>query len=499
MSSSTVINSPQVLEYVLKNEAAITKGEFFRERSWDLFGYGIINASGELWRAQRKAGLKFFSGTNLDIMIDDVLPEIYQDSTMNVLSQAAQDRSVVDLQRIFHDLTTTVVGHMAYDMEIEASSPFSKAFDHASSQIGLRFQNPLYRLTEIFTGSSFRAALVEVKRFGRQIVSEARKRRAREAFESLITNTHEEETTLKKQREQPDNDDDEFGLGFGSLIDSLIESLGDPKIVADAALNFLSAGRDTTAQSFTWTFYALLRHPEALKRVREEIDSKFQVKPAPTVEKKSLDAAAVASAESEDEDVEIDVSALQPSSLPYTMAAFYESLRLYPPVPFEIKQTTQPVTLPDGTSLPAGAVVVWCIWALNRSSSTFGEDAHSFRPERWLETDTSKPNSNSDADTNTAPEQHTLKFTGSKYSAGEFPVFNGGPRSCLGKKMAELMGAWVLVRMLYEWDFEEVNDGLNMDSLSGQRRSANSLTLPMEGGLPVRVTRRKRRSGGGVK
>ena len=33
-----VINSPENLEYVLKNEASISKGEFFRERSWDLFG-----------------------------------------------------------------------------------------------------------------------------------------------------------------------------------------------------------------------------------------------------------------------------------------------------------------------------------------------------------------------------------------------------------------------------------------------------------------------------
>ncbi|OAL36179.1 hypothetical protein AYO20_04593 [Fonsecaea nubica] len=487
-----VINSPEVLEYVLKNEAAITKGEFFRDRSWDLFGYGIINASGELWRAQRKAGLKFFSGTNLDIMIEEVLPEIYHEFTRASLSQAAEDRSVVDLQKIFHDLTTTVVGHMAYDMEIDATSPFSKAFDHASSQIGLRFQNPLYSITEFFTGSSFRASLREVKRFGRQIVSEARKRRAREAFESLITNTDEEETELMQQRQQPENNEGS-GLGFGTLIDSLIEALSNPKIVADAALNFLSAGRDTTAQSLTWTFYALLRHPEALKRVREEIDLKFDVK---TSDKTPFNSSATTNSDSE-EDVNIDVSDLQPTNLPYTMAVFYESLRLHPPVPFEIKQTTQPVTLPDGTSLPAGAVVVWCIWALNRSFSTFGEDAQLFRPERWLEVSSPASHANSETDTdthvNTAAHKPSLRFTGSKYSVGEFPVFNGGPRSCLGKKMAELMGAWTLMRMLREWDFEEVNDGLNMDSSSGERRSANSLTLPMEGGLPVRVTRRLRR------
>lgn len=33
-----VINSAENLEFVLKNEASITKGDFFRERSWDLFG-----------------------------------------------------------------------------------------------------------------------------------------------------------------------------------------------------------------------------------------------------------------------------------------------------------------------------------------------------------------------------------------------------------------------------------------------------------------------------
>lgn len=43
-----VINSPENLEFVLKNEASISKGEFFRERSWDLFGRCKLIFS---WRA----------------------------------------------------------------------------------------------------------------------------------------------------------------------------------------------------------------------------------------------------------------------------------------------------------------------------------------------------------------------------------------------------------------------------------------------------------------
>ncbi|KAK5274132.1 hypothetical protein LTR96_000732 [Exophiala xenobiotica] len=439
-----VINSPENLEFVLKNESAITKGEFFKERSWDLFGHGIINATGDLWRAQRKAGLKFFSGANLDALVEEVLPEVYEATTRKHLLQASQDGSIVDLQKVFLDLTTTVVGHMAYDrslhtdtllapfkMEISASSPFSKAFDHASSHVGLRFQNPLYRLTELFTGADFRSSLAEVKRFGRQIVANARKRRSRAAFESLIT----------------DNPlSDPSGPSFGTLIDSLIEAFADPQVVADAALNFLSAGRDTTAQSFTWTFYALLRHSNALNDVRDEINANV----------KDLES--------------IEISHLQPTNLPLTLATFYEALRLYPPVPFEIKQTNQPVTLPDGTFLPPSAIVVWCIYALNRSRDTFGDDAHLFRPRRWLDDEG--------------------KFVGK--SPFEFPVFNGGPRACLGKKMAEVMGVWVMVRFCSEWEFEEVTDGTvkvgeDDKTVMGERVSANSLTLPMEGGMPCRV------------
>jgi hypothetical protein len=33
-----VINDPKNLEYVLKNEGIFAKGDFFKRRSWDLFG-----------------------------------------------------------------------------------------------------------------------------------------------------------------------------------------------------------------------------------------------------------------------------------------------------------------------------------------------------------------------------------------------------------------------------------------------------------------------------
>ena len=304
-------------------------------------------------------------------------------------------------------------------MEISASSPFSKAFDYASSYIAARFQNPLYQITEILTDTKFQASLDEVKKFGLHIVSTAKKRRSHAAFESLVTNSDPV---------------------FGSLIDSLIEAFRNPNIVADSAMNFLSAGRDTTAQSLTWTLYALMRNPHIVPDLLNEINS--------VVPLAEINA--------------IDISTLQPSNIPTVMSVYYESLRLYPPVPIEIKQCESPTTLPDGTFLPTSSIIVWCIWALNRSATLYGDDADVFRPSRWLNS--------------------TGQF--SPKTAFEFPVFNAGPRACLGKKMAEVMGAWIIIQLIREFEFEENKKG------EGERVSQSSLTLPMEGGLPCRVNKR---------
>jgi cytochrome P450 len=305
-------------------------------------------------------------------------------------------------------------------MDMHADDPFSRSFEFASGATGERVQNPLWQLTEIFLGQKLRKSVAEVKRFGSTIVASAV--RARE---------------LKKV-DKIENGGKNIETISGSLINSLLDSISDAQIVADAALNYLSAGRDTTAQALTWTFYLLMHHPKVVHRLREEL------LPLITTNAEGI--------------TRLESSSLLPTKLPYVMAVFYETLRLYPPVPVELKQCEQPTTLPDGTFLPKSSVVVWCIWAMNRSKLIWDEDSDSFLPERWLD--------------------HGKLITKSAY---DFPVFNGGPRTCLGKKMAECMAVMVIAKLTWEFDFEPVDHK--------ERISRNSLTLPMEGGLPCYVTR----------
>jgi cytochrome P450 len=448
-----IVHSPQNLDFIFKNESLFSKGNFVKSRAWDLFGHGIINADGEAWRLQRKAGAAFLSTANLRVLTDVAMPQFLGDE-LEHLGRVAdggaegkeEEKEVVDLQEVFHEITTRLMGRMAYNMEMHTTEPFTTAFDFASGATAERFQNPLWFLTEPFTAWRFRRSVKIVKSFGQKIVANA------------VADRHK--TT---RRSSPDpravvancadsSDAEKLDQISGTLINSFLDSIPDHQVVADAALNYLSAGRDTTAQALTWTFHLLFRCPSALEQIRDE---------------------AMAVLDSVSEDRGSPLARLTPQVLPYTLAAFYEALRLYPPIPLEIKQLVadHPVTLPDGTVLPPDAVVVWSPWALGRSKRTWGEDVDEFKPERWL------------------VEDGGGKRAMAQRPASEFPVFNGGPRSCLGKKMAEVMGVQVIAAMAVGFDFRPV-DGAGEGKDRRERRSKISLTLPMERGLPVTVRRR---------
>ncbi len=232
---------------------------------------------------------------------------------------------------------------------------------------------------------------------------------------------------VKKRRLHPTDSQDLLALFMNSDTEEI--DMNDEFLV-DSVLNFIIAGRDTTAQALSWAFFHLSKHPQVLEKAREELDRVVKDGEYPEYE--------------------------QLKSLEYIKAIFLETLRLSPSIPTNIRTCIKDDVWPDGTKVPAGAMVEWSTYVIHRNPKIWGDDALDFNPERWLKM-TSQP------------------------SQFVFNAFHGGPRVCLGRNMAELEGTFVLACLLKRYNVRVVQPVVRIFSL----------TNPMKNGLIVELERRK--------
>ncbi|KAI8608671.1 cytochrome P450 [Chytriomyces sp. MP71] len=391
------------------------KGPRFQGVFLDFLGHGIFNSDGERWKNQRKLAANIFNVKNFKDFVSDVFVhemELFGD----VLQAHAQRGDTVDLQDLFYRFTFDSFTRIAFGIEMDTicdgkKAPFMVAFDEVQARTAKRFLTPLWEVSEFCNGQSRVHArqISEIRDFGRSIIAKKRENEAAGVAQSesdllsLLMKVKDEEGKL------PGDD-----------------------LLVDYALNFLLAGRDTTATLLTWSILLLHQHPETLIKLRDEI-SNLSEGSTPTYEQIRTE-------------------------LPYANAVLHETLRLYPSVPQNMKQANADETLPDGTFVPKGSSVGWNTYAMGRTEAIWGPDAKEYRPERWLEM-----------------EKQPSTF--------DYPVFHAGPRVCLGKSMAELEGVFVLAEVLRKFEFEVLDVKDAAYSLS--------ILLPKKNGLKVRVTERK--------
>jgi cytochrome P450 len=150
------------------------------------------------------------------------------------------------------------------------------------------------------------------------------------------------------------------------------------------------------------------------------------------------------------------------SALKYTTAVVYEVMRLYPIVPVNTKTAVNDDILPGDIHIPKGARVSWNVYGMGRSESIWGPTAKHFDPTRWLEAG-----------------------VGSLQKASPFkwPVFQAGPRTCLGQAMATGQIVTVLCCLVQRFEFG-VREGLSMTY------DASTPTLRMKGSLMMKFKNR---------
>ncbi|KAF7790941.1 hypothetical protein EIP86_001900 [Pleurotus ostreatoroseus] len=145
-----------------------------------------------------------------------------------------------------------------------------------------------------------------------------------------------------------------------------------------AMRTILFAGHETTSNSVGWALLELARNPDVQNRLRSEIhEMERTVRARGSTTGPSLS----------------DVD-----QMPYTQAVIKETLRLHPVVTHSIRRAQKDDVIPlsrpvttrsgkvlDNVEVPKGTRVMISIAGYNRDSELWGEDAHVFRPERWLD------------------------------------------------------------------------------------------------------------------
>ncbi|VFQ82911.1 unnamed protein product [Cuscuta campestris] len=229
----------------------------------------------------------------------------------------------------------------------------------------------------------------------------------------------------------------EFGDDFLSRLMS--KKITDEKFLIDAAIAIVLGGVDTMVSAFTWLFWIVARHPEVEAKILKEIE---------------------------------DYDAGKIKELVYIHAAVAESMRLNPPVPLEGKQARADDVWPDGTRVQKGMGVICHTYAVGRSAAVWGPDWMEFKPERWLKKE----------DGAGAGEE---RWSFAAKDAFTYPVFQAGPRICLGKDIAFIQLKMVAAAVLRR--FRVVDAAANGGGLP---LCESYISCRMKDGFPVRIVER---------
>lgn len=397
-----LVSDPPSVEHILKtNFENYIKGPYFKEKLQRLLGDGIFNTDGPMWKEQRQTASYMFKVKELKEM--HTVFERHCRDLLDILDSAADTNRPINVADLFFRLTLDSTGEIAFGYNIGSlhkDCDFAIAFDEAQESAADRFFWPFWKYSP-FDPLERHAKILD--KWGAELIK-ARRQGGELPQRSDI---------LSRYMSMD---------GLAHLSDSYLK---------DVVLNFMIAGRDTTAQTLSWLFYNLAMNPQKQDELLKEVD-RFGSLP----------------------------SYEEMKQMRYLHGAINETLRLYPPVPSDPKYVVNDDVLPNGYKVPAGVNVIWSMYCMGRLEKYWDKPLE-FLPERWLDPEKNK-------------ERHPYLFI----------PFQAGPRTCLGQSMAYLevkVVAWMILKQFR----------LNLHDPERQNVTYRfSITLPMLGGLKVLVSRR---------
>ncbi|BAH95756.1 Os12g0582666 [Oryza sativa Japonica Group] len=320
----------------------------------DVLGYGhttVVWAShGDHWRALRRLlGVELFSNARLAALAADRRAEVASlvDAVLRDAAAGGGGGGTVTLRPRLFELVLNVM--------LRAVTARRHAGDETR-----RFQE-IVEETFAASGSptvgDFFPALRWVDRLRGVVATLQSLQKRRDAFVAGLVDDHRR--TRRAAAAAADKDQKKNGI-----IDALLTlQETDPdhytdNVVKGIVLVLLTAGTDTSALTTEWAMAQLVAHPEAMTKVRAEIDA--NVGAARLVEEADM------------------------ASLPYLQCVVKETLRLRPVGPVIPAHEAMEDCKVGGYHVRRGTMILVNAWAIHRDGDVWGSPEE-FRPERFMD------------------------------------------------------------------------------------------------------------------
>ncbi|KAI3900124.1 hypothetical protein MKW98_001024 [Papaver atlanticum] len=401
------------------------KGRVLKDIFNDFFGNGIINTD-DTWKFQRQMLSHEFNSASLRKFVEEAVKiEIFH-RLIPVLSMTAENNSELDLQDIFQRFSFDTICKLSFGYDPSYLSPSLQ-----KTEFAVAFEDA----TRI-TGERIAQVIPLVWKLKRFLNIGSEK-----ILKQATATIQESARKIIRQKKHELKGNFSLATSTDDLLSRMVKAENlDEDFMIDVAIAFILAGQDTTSAALTWFFWLVSSNPEVEKEILKEIN---QIGDEPGYD---------------------DVK-----DMVYIHAALCESMRLYPPVPVESKEAENDDILPDGTIIKKGMIVLYSSYAMGRMENLWGLDWNEFKPDRWLQR-----------------ENVTGKLSFVGKDSYTYPVFNAGPRVCLGKEMAFLQMKVIVVEFLRRFHVVPAANGNNIAPVF-----VSYVTAKMKGGFPVKIEKRR--------
>ncbi|CAG5115326.1 unnamed protein product [Candidula unifasciata] len=395
-----VLNGFDLIKEVLVKKADIfsDRPSYFANESVGMNDKGVIFSNGANWKEQRSVGLSILRafGMGKNLLAEKIQDEVacYIKYLASLSGKPADIRVMTNISTA-NIICSILIGHRFEYDDKEFQELMHKLTSLVNDQQNTSVVNFFYWL-KFLPGDLFMAKRIE---------------RNMRAIMSLLMQFIEEKSR------HVDNADDVCNLIDAYLIErnKKIQS-GEPTSLDDQNLlkimmDLFAAGTETTSTTIYWCILYMLRHPDVQEKVYQEIKDKVGTDRAPTIQDKT--------------------------QLVYLNAVIMEAQRLASIVPLSLTHIcSEEVTL-NGYTIPKGTYILPNLDTALHDKATWGEDASSFRPERFID----------DHGKLQIPEQ--------------FIPFGIGRRVCLGEAIAKMELFLFLATMFQRFHFLPAASCLN--------------------------------------